>query len=295
VCNCAENRQYIGAAFYKQDGTYIGWQYINNNKKWKIPDGCYWTIISLCGMSTDSVPLSFTEIGLYEAETLQQFEPYREPIVTSHTLAEPINGTVSYKDGMLRPLSVCKGTNIVSIDGVKNSDNLFNAKTGRVIKERVGSWDPSGVRSNMDGTGIHIGLCYGNYYIPDMVKGYEIFDDNSLTVTSSSDYGVAFEFIVEPEKYYMLSFERTEGNGAVWVLFFDENGKYINQGCISSDATYEPTPFIVPKGTYYALITFLNYGSTVVTSAYKNIQLEKGTIPTAYEPYRPKTNMSILY
>lgn len=124
VCNSAENSQYIGAVFYKEDGTYINWMYVNNNKKWMIPDECYWTLIVLAGTTTDILPVSFTNIGLYEAETLQPFEPYREPTITEVVLDEPINGTATHKGGVLPPLQVCEGTNIITIEATNEPTKM---------------------------------------------------------------------------------------------------------------------------------------------------------------------------
>ena len=166
----------------------------------------------------------------------------------------------------------------------KPSKNLFNAKTGRVIKKQVGSWEPSGVRSNMDGTGIHIGLGYSNYYIPSMVKAYEIFDDNSLTVTSADDYGVAFEFILEQGATYTLSYNYDSSCG-VNVLLYDKNGAFIKTISASNRVA-----FTIPTNAYFAVINFLHYKSQTngvpATTTFTNIQLEKGNVATEFEPYR---------
>lgn len=288
VCNCAENRQYIGAAFYKQDGTYIGWQYINNNTKWKIPDDCYWTVISLCGMRTDSVPLSFTDIGLYEAETLQQFEPYREPIVTSHTLAEPINGTVSYKDGMLRQLPVCKGYNNISIEGVRNSNNLFNAMTNRE-EAPIGAWENTAVRT-FNGRSIFKGLHSTNYWYSGNCS-YEIVNDNEIKVSSKNwGYGLGFDFKAKPNTQYTI--QSNQPNKYISVAFYDEDGVYLS----TWNGTTEPTylTFTTHENCMWMLVVFHTQDKKD-TFTFSNIQLEEGATATAYEPYKPKTNMTIKY
>ena len=163
----------------------------------------------------------------------------------------------------------------------KPSKNLFNAKTGRVVKDAVGGWESSGVRSNMDGTGIHVGLGYSNYYIPDVVKGYEIFDDNSLTVTSSGDFGVAFEFVLDQGQTYTFSYT-VEGDGSSNILFFDENGAFIS----TIDAFSSGRSFTMPTNAYYTVPNLLHYGGNPRSSTFTNIQLEKGNFATEFEPYR---------
>jgi len=166
----------------------------------------------------------------------------------------------------------------------KPSKNLFNAKTGREVTKLVGSWEPSGVRSNMDGAGIYVGLGYSNYYIPSEVSSYEIHDDNSLTVTSKDDFGVAFDFILEQGVTYVLSYDYDSVCG-VNVLFYDETGAFIKTGGASNSV-----PFVVPENAYFTVVNFLHYRSQTngvpATTTFTNIQIEKGTAATEFEPFK---------
>lgn len=290
-------RRPVCYSYYAEDGSYLryGGDVVSGDiKAITIPNNCYWLV--LCLDSNAGQTQTYSDIMLTRIENAD-FEPYREPIVTEVVLDEPINGTVTYKDGILPPLQACKGTNVISVDGVENSNNLFNAKTGRTRKYFTGdtNWANTEKRP-FTGSGYYVGLSSTNYYVPSNISSFQIISDNELSVTNISElssvgYGVAVDFAVKPDEKYALSYRATTTGTEtrpVTYAYYGEDGTAIKDGYI-----YASTSSItIPDNCYWLVFVFGAMNGT--TQTYYDIQFEL-TNNTEYEPYRPKTNMSIKY
>ena len=151
--------------------------------------------------------------------------------------------------------------------------NLFNASS-REVRAPGGNSQNTETRS-FNGSGIYVGLSGNNYYYPSNVTSYEV-DDNSVTLcTVQSAYGIAFDFKTVPGQTYTIGNELSEKVG---LSFYTEQGAFIeysenNKSCTAT----------APDNAYWMIVLFRPTQGTSYT--YTNIQLEKGTSATAYEPY----------
>ena len=148
------------------------------------------------------------------------------------------------------------------------------------------SFEPTTSPRVMDTEHYFRGLSYSNYY--DTSRAHTVsISDGVLTFTGRSDYGVGFPIEVESGTSYVGSLEIISGsNIKINAAFYDKEWKYIS-GSYSAN-------FTTPQNTKYAVIIIAVSGSTATTISVKNVQLEKGTQATDYEPFK-STSASIQF
>ena len=120
------------------------------------------------------------------------------------------------------------------------------------------------------------GSSYSNYWYPQKVSSYSI-QQNSITVDSSGGYGVGFAVAVTEGNYY-LSWVLS-GEGYANVTLYKTDGTAV----IISNGGSNPS-FTIPNDVNIIVITFRNKTSGT-PATFNNIQLEKGSTATSYEPY----------
>lgn len=152
--------------------------------------------------------------------------------------------------------------------------NLFGF-TGRVVSN-FGGYDKATVRSFL-GNAIYLGLSSSNYYDPSNIT-YTVDEvTGTVTLTGAAWYGVGVDIKVKPNTTYTISGVFSEGVN-VGIAQYNADGKYL-LGTIFDNATFTTsasTDWIV------AIVTPAKTNTSVTVS---NIQIEEGSIATAYEPY----------
>ena len=165
-----------------------------------------------------------------------------------------------------------------------NGKNLINTVVNQSAPSSTTAAQTTS-RTFIPGTYV-IGLAYNNYYNPSAVTSNSIsMDEGSLNYTANGGYGIGYPLLVDANSEYTLSFEATTTNNGPYVstLFYKENGEIISyeNHVGAGEVTYT---FTTPADTYYLVVVFA-VGSGTSTINLSNIQLEKGTTGTVYEPY----------
>ena len=153
--------------------------------------------------------------------------------------------------------------------------NLFHI-SGR---ERVDvPWGNNDSVRTFSGNGIYVGLTSNNYSNIDKINA-SINDDNQEIVINQADagYGVGVDFNLDAGGTYSCSIA-AEDNAVCSASFYDETGNWL-----SSAATARSITFTVPENAYWTII-LLRVSSTGA-AIFREIQLEKGSVATEYEPY----------
>ena len=125
-----------------------------------------------------------------------------------------------------------------------------------------------------------------NNYAYSRVKSYSLEGDEWHLTTKDSAYGLAFPVKVEPNTTYALS---GEASGTLGIGLYDSEGNFLNYVArlfSPSDETiisHFTKSFTTPDNCY--IITIVLRPEANVEGIYKNIQLEKGSTATEYEPY----------
>ena len=125
-----------------------------------------------------------------------------------------------------------------------------------------------------------------------VTKGTAVFENNGVTLTATRDdcytnyepdiFGVAKIPVSEGETV-TLSWESNEKEGNVTIFPDGVTGNHVG---VKNEA--KKISYMVQRGTTFITFRFgvANAGDTI---SYKNIQLELGSTPTAYEPYHEQT------
>lgn len=121
------------------------------------------------------------------------------------------------------------------------------------------------------------GTSWSNWFQPNQITSYSIVD-NVLSVGNNNVYGVGFAFELDPGTTYAIS--ATSTSGGVNVAHYDANGDYIE----TSSANILNSSFVTPSNAAVTVLTFYSR-TTGVTSTFENIQLEKSSAVTTYNPY----------
>ncbi|MDO5561760.1 MAG: hypothetical protein Q4G02_03255 [bacterium] len=111
---------------------------------------------------------------------------------------------------------------------------------------------------------------------------YEMSTNNSVNIAMYSKYG----FPVEPNTIYTLSYNKTTTKEVEpYIFYYDNDFNYLslyNQTwCLS---TFCSNTFTTPATAVYATVRF-GISSSGVTETFSNIQIEKGSTATTYQPY----------
>lgn len=134
---------------------------------------------------------------------------------------------------------------------------------------------------NLETDGYYVGFTSNNYFYRKYIESFSFDDPNVQIKAASSGYGIGFPVILEPGVEYVLSWVcNPSWAGQVAVMQYDPTGAFVE-----SVTTPVGTNTIVftPSKSMVVILLRPTDSSTAVT--YTNIQLEKGSTPTAYEPY----------
>lgn len=137
-------------------------------------------------------------------------------------------------------------------------------------------------------------LDYDAWKDTPIIRGTAIYENNGITLTATerdcySEMGKKFpdnaKIKVSEGETLTLSWEESENKEG--NIFIFGNGT-VNNGVGTDNRKSKKLSYTVPSGVTF--ITF-RFGVTTTgdTISYKNIQIEKGSEPTAYEPYHEQT------
>ena len=205
-------------------------------------------------------------------------------IAANEPHVETIDSSLAhFETDMVAPLKECKiyFNPIQDLHGYSEpwpgggGKNLFNWNVPLQNPDNTGA-DNTNKRIFIPNT-YFVGASYSNYWHPERIDSYSI-DNGSITVSSVSGYGVGFAISVTSGDY-RISATITSGEGAYNAILYKTDGTPVileNGG--------GTVRFTVPDDVNIAVIIFRSAsGGGSVT--FTNIQVEKGTSSTAYEPY----------
>lgn len=160
--------------------------------------------------------------------------------------------------------------------------NLFNFPERSFIY--TGEVDSKNFRQ-FDSNSAYVGLSSNNYFNNSKIYSFEYDSDLcSFDVSAAGGYGVGFPFALTPGKQYSLSAVVTS-DSLVCISFYDSEGKILSW----SGTNYINATFTVPDDAYWTVLVFRDCNdSNGISASYSQVQLEKGSEITEYEPYTTK-------
>ena len=164
-----------------------------------------------------------------------------------------------------------------------NGKNLFNVNAAQGFPSSIALSNTTARTFDLN-TRV-VGLAFNNHYSANMVNDASVNND-SISLTASSGYGIAYPIKSEANKNYTLIFSNNYNSNDTQnsIMYYEENGTLINYNYKSYGSGNFTRNFVTPDNTYYLLIMF-GSSNPSVTKIISNIQLEEGTMATAYEPY----------
>lgn len=156
----------------------------------------------------------------------------------------------------------------------EKTKNLFNINVEKT--ESAGEFSNTSIRLLQEGVW-YPGITHNNYNNPSHLLSYTI-NDGSLTILSRYSYGLGQAFNCLPNEEYSLTYVKDKDIAAsrLSVGFYKENGEFISYNT-------NPSNFTTPEDCY--LFTICIYSADNIETTFSNIQLEKGSSATEYEPY----------
>lgn len=163
---------------------------------------------------------------------------------------------------------------------VTETKNLF--KFSNEVGTLNGGFGPNVARNFEEGKW-YIGFTTNNYYSPNNIIAYS-FKDNLIYYNGyGAGYGLSRAFKCEPNSNYNISCLTIgisgSGLGYIYAGFYDESGNYISNNNIEINNR----SFTTPANCKWLIITLSTRG--VAEVYFKDIQVEKGSTATPYQPY----------
>ena len=162
-----------------------------------------------------------------------------------------------------------------NVDVLVSGKNLLNIIGREIVTE--GQFGPD-VTRDFNGNKMFVGITANNYFVFDSILDYKLENDSVSIKVSIPGYGLGFDFSVKPGQVLSFSCDTTT---EVQISVYDNNGNYINT--IGSGFLGNKSNIIVPQNAYWMVIVLRP--DVGINAVYKNIQLELGSVATAYEPY----------
>lgn len=122
-----------------------------------------------------------------------------------------------------------------------------------------------------------VGTSWSNWWQPNQIISYSI-SNGTITVQNNNVYGIGFAFKLTAETTYVIG--ATATNGGVSIAYYDSTGTYIT----TTSANILNTSFTTPADADITVLTFYTTNNSK-NGVFTDIQLEKGSSKTSYEPY----------
>ncbi len=126
----------------------------------------------------------------------------------------------------------------------------------------------------------YVGMSYNNYYSPNAIVDYSIFDNEITQTNNNTGYGIALPIRVKPNTKYTISgvvekISANAANGYIANAQYTANGEYINGG----------TQSVVTTANNCYTLVIICWSSKGDTVKFKNLQVEEGDEKTSYLPH----------
>ena len=141
----------------------------------------------------------------------------------------------------------------------------------------------------MDTEHYYVGITRNNYYGTQIITSYSV-DNGTVSVSvSAGGYGIGYPVSVIPNQVYTVSFTNVS-NAKISVGFYDVDWNFISH---IDNITY----FTSPQNAAYVIlvITPIVITDGAGTAIAKDIQLELGSSPSTYTPYRAPSTASVTF
>lgn len=128
------------------------------------------------------------------------------------------------------------------------------------------------------------GASYSNYWQAGQIIECTI-NNNAITVSSTTGYGVGFPIKMKEGTTYFISCTMTgNSSGQINIAPYDAEGNYLGDAVL---VNYINKTYTAPANIDIGVIIFRNQTSkdNPISTTFSNIQIEVGTAATSYEPY----------
>lgn len=125
-----------------------------------------------------------------------------------------------------------------------------------------------------------VGTSWSNWLQPNQVLEHSV-SNSVLSIKNNNVYGVGYALKIQSETNYAIS--ATSSNGGINAAFYDANGNFIS----GLSTNILNTSFTTPVDATIVVLTFYNRteGSDAAAATFSNIQFEKRSSITSYEPW----------
>ena len=225
------------------------------------------------------------EYDLHETQSIlarKQFIIANQPHVVTPAAA-PLQ---SFETDMAAPVKECKvyfkpvqdlhGYSKPWVGG--SGKNLFNINATEQNPDNTAAANTT-ARNFTAGT-YCVGTSWSNWLQPNQILEYSV-SNGILSVKNNNVYGIGYALKVESETDYAIS--ATSSGGGVHAAFYDASGNFIS----GLSTNLLNTSFATPVDAVIVVLTFFNRsaGSDAAAATFSNIQFEKNSSVTSYEPY----------
>lgn len=153
------------------------------------------------------------------------------------------------------------------------------------VQSGSGDPSPSNVRPINGWTGISVQKCRKNLFDYNSIikrDGY-LLNDNGVEQTTSISGYLQSLYKVDAGEIYTISGTIASNSNAFRIYYYNENKEFINRSSPQSQSSV-PYTFTIPDNCVYITIQY-----PIANIQFNTIQIEKGSIATAYEPYTSTT------
>lgn len=235
-----------------------------------------------------SSQLSYTDIRVLNFTTPEDCEYFRVNLMYNYATSGQISG---WKDCQIM---ILEGT--YTINNMPNyvEMNYYSIRNCNIINSNSNLWSFTDKTAKLPYSDPSIKRLFeeNTYYYPLAVNNYSGIGDaqllsadkNYISLISHGGYGIGRKFNCSPNQNYTLSYRACGESAYTGVMFFQEDGTFINS-VILTDITTLSGSFITPGNCNFFVILFRTV-SSITQTYFEGIQLELGSEATSYQPYK---------
>lgn len=228
----------------------------------------------------------FAAGDICEESRVNQIQALHKSLSMAPHLEQVSNTLAHFKTDISAPLKDCK-IHFNPIQDLHGYDHPWIGGTGKnlfninAIEQNPDDTTATNTTARNFTAGTYcVGTSWSNWLQPNQVLEHSV-SDGILSIKNNNVYGVGYVLKVEPETDYTIS--ATSSNGGINAAFYDASGNFIS----GLSMNLLNTSFATPVDADIVVLTFYNRneGSDAAAATFSNIQFEKGTAVTAWEPY----------
>lgn len=141
-----------------------------------------------------------------------------------------------------------------------------------------------GLKKEVDGLTTQLGGLYTNgknlFDVSKVTAGYYVSETDG-TIKANSAYSVSGFIDIDGDTAYLIEYINSKSTSGLRYAIYDAAKVFITGAAGAALPTNTPVPLSSPSNAKYIVFSY--------TTGRTNVQLEKGTVETAYEPYGRKT------